>query len=186
MRWLVWLIASEAFFLSPWLACGSDPADAFQYGDVEMRTAVVGTWDLAMALTSGDQTSVTIGLDQATTAQALSGPLPTIGHPRSLVRPAAACGQRTLLKSAAACVSITSMPLVGVFVAGATTYSTTTIYGELTVAGLQFATGQLSISLGDGTRITAPVSSGGKASPGTLWGASGEVLGAVTLSRTAP
>jgi hypothetical protein len=186
VRWLVWSAGSLAFFLNPWLACGIDPSDDFHYGDVEMRAAVVGTWNVAMILTSGEEPSITIGLEQSSAAQALKS-AESAGRPtRSLVRSAAACGQRTLIKNAAACVSSSLMPLAGTFVAGDSAYAASPVSGELMVYGLQFVTGQFSVSLGDSMRITAQLSNDGLASGGILSSMSGQTLGTATLARVTP
>jgi hypothetical protein len=187
MRPLIFAAGLAAFLLNPGLACVSDDENTFQYGDMEMRAAIEGTWAVTMAFDGGQQKSVTIRLQQASApAHALGGAaLPSPARPaRSLVRPAAACVDRTLVKSAGACISSTVMPLVGMFVDGDESYRGVSITGTFRVAGLVFAQGDLSLALGAATRLEAVVSNQGQASSATAVDPAGQDT--ATIVRTGP
>jgi hypothetical protein len=72
-------------------------------------------------------------------------------RPGGLVRSAYACGTRTFVKSAAACVDSSEMPLTMAVVAGDSTYSSATWSGTFRVMSLVFGpgSGMLSLSCGD-------------------------------------
>lgn len=74
------------------------------FGAEELRAAVEGTWRLTVRGEDGART-VTFRLAQGSEVEG--------GHAsaHALVRPAAACGHRTLIKSAGACKYSTRMPL---------------------------------------------------------------------------
>ena len=97
---LIWIVPLAFFFLNPAVACG--PAEPeFQYGAAEMRAAVEGDWSFTITPDGGTATQVTLHVDQAATA-ADAGVARAPG--RSLLRAAYACGTRTLVKSAGACI----------------------------------------------------------------------------------
>jgi hypothetical protein len=132
------------FFLNPALGCG--PAEPqFQYGAAEMRAAVEGDWSFTITPAGGTATQVTLHIDEATTA-------PDAGVARApgrgLVRAAYACGTRTLVKSAGACIDFTDMPLALTFVSGDATLGGGPLSGRLFVDGLIFTTGSLSLTIG--------------------------------------
>ncbi len=70
---------------------------------------------------------------------------------RALVRGAYACGGRTLVKSAGACIDWSEMPLVVTYVSGDTAFSTAAMSGTFKVYGLVFTAGdqgELALTIG--------------------------------------
>jgi hypothetical protein len=145
MRRVLWILPLAAVFLNPALACG--PAEpAYEYGAPEMRAAVAGTWSLSFTPDGGQPTNVTITVEQAASAP---GGATTAAAPRAgLVRAAHACGARTLVRGAAACIDLTVMPLEVKFVSGDASLATAALSGTFTVYGMQFASGNLELVLG--------------------------------------
>lgn len=145
MRRLMWILAAGLFFLNPTFACGiNDPE--FRYGATEMRAAVEGNW--SFAITSPQMPSpknVVVRLQQDTKAQesasrSLRG---------TLIRSAHACGTRTLINTAAACIDLTQMPLAVTFISGDDDFRDANMTGSFRVNGLVFGTGELDPRIGD-------------------------------------
>ena len=98
-----------------------------------MRAAVEGDWSFTITPQGGTATQVTLHIEQAATAaDAGVARTPT----RGLLRAAYACGTRTLVKSAGACIDLTQMPLALTFVSGDATLGGGHLSGILTVDGL--------------------------------------------------
>ncbi len=166
MRRLLWAIPLAAFFLNPSFACGGPTGPTFEYDAPEMSAAVGGTWMLTFVPDGGAITHVSFTVEQA------AGPAaPTASAQRpGLVRSAEACGTRTLVRAAAACVDLTEMPLEVKFLTGDDTLATAALSGTFRVYGTQFAYGDLELVLGPyhvattvdrygnlvGTRLAAP------------------------------
>jgi hypothetical protein len=144
---LIWIVPLAFFFLNPAVACG--PAEPeFQYGAAEMRAAVEGDWSFTFTPNGGTATQVTLHIEQAATA----GDAGVARAPkRGLLRAAYACGTRTLVKSAGACIDVTQMPLALTFVSGDATLGGSHLFGMLTVNSLIYtsvAAGVLSLTIG--------------------------------------
>lgn len=173
MRHLWWLFPVAVFFLNPAFACSGDPE--FQYGAADMRAAVGGDWSLTITpRDAGVAMQVTVHVDQATT----TGPIGAGGH--SLVRAARACGSRTLVKAAGACVDVSEMPLAVTYLSGDASFAAATMSGKLEVFGLTFAQGDLELKIG-GYQVLAQVQSDGSVANPVL-GPPGEP-GSVTVAR---
>ncbi|HET7505253.1 MAG TPA: hypothetical protein VFK02_29745 [Kofleriaceae bacterium] len=89
-----------ALVLNPWFGVTS----GYDYGAPEMRAAIEGTWQLTLAPGDGPRREITFRIAQGAEPkqpQASSG----------LVRPAAACGSRSLVRNAEACMDLSEMPL---------------------------------------------------------------------------
>ncbi|HVZ73897.1 MAG TPA: hypothetical protein VHJ20_16070 [Polyangia bacterium] len=157
MRRLLWAIPIAAFFLNPSLACG--PAGpSYEYGAQEMRDAVTGTWSLTFTPDGGTQTRVSFLVEQASAPE---GQTPSAAREgRSLVRAAHACGTRTLVASAAACVDITDMPLEVTFLSGDDTFKTAALSGTFRVVGTRFFSGDVELVLGP-YHVTSQISAFG-------------------------
>jgi hypothetical protein len=140
MRNLWWLVPIAVFFLNPSLACSDEPQ--FQYGAEEMRAAVAGDWSLTITPDGGSATQVTVHVDQAAAPAAAAGPT------RGLVRAAQACGVRTLVKSAGACIDWSEMPLAVGYVSGDSTFTTATLSGQFRIFSLVFDTGDVTLTIG--------------------------------------
>lgn len=143
MRHLTWLIPVGLFFLNPGFACGtSEPA--FQYGAPELRAAVEGDWALTITPQGGAPTQMTVHVVQGSGASASVAP----PSPGGLVRTAYACGTRTLVRSAAACIDVSQMPLAVSYVAGDPALASAPMSGTFNVYGLLFTSGDLELMIG--------------------------------------
>jgi hypothetical protein len=145
MRRLLWLLPVAFFFLDPGLACGPPPAPAYTFGAEEMRAAIEGGWSISLAPDDGSPVQqVTVLLRQATGTSSLA----TAARGPSLVRAAYACGNRTLLRSAGACLDVTTMPLTVTILAGDPVFSAPQPTGTFRVDGLDFFVGELELEVG--------------------------------------
>jgi hypothetical protein len=151
----LWVVPIAFFFLNPNFGCGTDEPQ-FQYGGAEMQSAIAGTWTFSITPTGGAATEVTVQIDEADTAPGATAQ----ASRRSLIRAAYACGSRTLVKSANACIDISSMPLAITFVSGDPSLMSAQLTGVFTVAGTIFESGMLNLTLGPYS-IMATVSSDG-------------------------
>ena len=146
------VLAVAALVLNPFYACSLGPS--FSYSAAEMTAAVEGTWVLTV-----DGRSYIFHIEQASAAQQHSS--------ASLVPSAHACGDRTLVKSASACIDTSTMPVV-------VTLSGTSTDGIFQVDGTRFEKGRLVIEVAD-YQLEATVLPDGSAT----------VSGNRTLTRTA-
>jgi hypothetical protein len=142
MRNILWIVPIAVVFLNPTFACSDEPP--FQYGASEMRAAVEGDWSFAITPAGAATMQVTVHIGQAATTPA------TTAHAsgRAFVRAAHACGTRTLVKSAGACIDISQMPLAISYVSGDATFSTAMMSGTFSVIGLAFSSGDLELRIG--------------------------------------
>lgn len=143
MRKLSWLLLAAFFFLNPGFACGPMEPE-FQYGAKEMRAAIEGNWAVTITPTGGAAQDYVVTLKQAMSAS----PSATRAPERAFVRAAHACGDRTLLASANACVSSTIMPLTVTVAPGGPTIAGPNT-GSFAVHALTFGQGELYLSLGE-------------------------------------
>jgi hypothetical protein len=155
MRNLLWVLPVAFFFLNPNVACGTDDPQ-FQYGAAEMQAAIAGTWSFTITPTGGTATEVTVQIDEADTAPGATAK----ASRRHLIRAAHACGSRTLVKSASACIDISSMPLAITFISGDPSLMSAQLTGVFTVAGTIFQSGMVDLTLGP-YQIAAQVDSDG-------------------------
>jgi hypothetical protein len=146
MRRILWAVPVAFFFLNPGFACS--PAEPqFQYGATEMRAAVEANWSLAIAPQDGGPLQhIIVHVAQAPDAAAVDGQARARGL--SLLRPAYACGSRTLVKSAGACLDVTTMPLILTVVSGDPSFPSGKLSGSFTVDGLSFDFGLLELDVG--------------------------------------
>lgn len=146
MRRLAWILSVAFFFLNPAFACG--PAEPeYHFGAPEMSFAVEGNWTFAIASQGGGPLqNVTVHVEQASSAQGTA--TAALSPRRSLIRAAHACGGRTLVKSAAACIDITRMPLVVTVVSGDAAFSESAPAGDFNVYGYEFSQGTLGLKVG--------------------------------------
>ena len=139
-RGLVGALGLAAFLLNP-AACEPD----FEYGAAEMLAAVEGSWRVTIQPATGPAQAFTIRLEQAA-AVARTG-LPGDGSWLG-GRTARACGTRTLVKGAGACITATEMPLTGQVLEGDDALRTASVTGNLTVLSRVFVSGALSVRVG--------------------------------------
>jgi hypothetical protein len=177
VRRLLWAVSAAIFFLNPGFACG--PAEPqYQYGAAEMRAAVEGNWSFTiMPDGASSPIQVTVKVEQAATT-----PGPQVNAPgRRFIRAAYACGSRTLVKSAAACIDSSVMPLVVTFVSGDASFANAQLSGTFTIDGIQFVTAisDLELVLG-GYHISSQLSPEGSLVMPRI--GPGELLGTLTMA----
>lgn len=102
-KWLIFGVFGLALVVNPYLACSSKE-DEFSYSESELKAAVLGTWQGTADL-DGEQVEFSLVLEQA----------PAKSKTQSLAAPKVKpqCGTRSFVKPAAACISMSEMPLVG-------------------------------------------------------------------------
>jgi hypothetical protein len=101
--WLVPAGFGLALIINPYLACSSN--SDFDYSEGEMKQAVLGNWQ-GTAVIDGETIPFSLTLEQATASTTKQQGVTAPG-----VKPQ--CGSRSFVKPAAACISISTMPLVG-------------------------------------------------------------------------
>jgi hypothetical protein len=159
MRRLALSLAALAFFLNPGFACTGQDEPEFNYGEAEMKAAVEGTWVVTVG---ADQITVQVAEGHEAQPNQIQAARPG-GH---FIRSAHACGNRTFVASANACIDSTSMPLDVTFLSGPDSYRNAVLSGGLTVASTSFSFGYFGLRLGslsieagilpDGTVALAP------------------------------
>jgi hypothetical protein len=158
MRSLVlWVLGLAALVLNPMACIGP----SFDFGATEMRAAIEGTWKVTVGKSDvSAMRELTITLEQSKEAT-------QVHAMRSAVPVAAACGSRSLVKNAEACMDVTHMPLAVAVLAGAGAKIVS--HGELVVPGTSFVSGQLEVMI-DGELLAATITPTGIASRVTLAG----------------
>jgi hypothetical protein len=159
------------------LRCGAFGGPRF--GEREMKAAVEGTWQLTIGepTASGPATGERIGSGQAgerggggigeraggeqiVTFRIEQGRKARHAGARSaLVQSAEACGTRSLVRAAEACVDVTRMPLDVTLIAGADARRAEV--GEMIVFGDDFKGGRVEVPLGE-IAVTAQLSARGE------------------------
>jgi hypothetical protein len=131
-------IALAVLVLNPWFwkSLGLD----YDFGTSELRAAVEGTWQLTVTPKDAPEEMVTFTLSQGSTVRQDHAS-------RTLVRSADACGKRSLVKTARACLDTTTMPLEVRIADGAARGRVGS--GQLHVDGTRFVEGALSIAIGE-------------------------------------
>jgi hypothetical protein len=194
MRSVAFLPVITAFLLNP-AACSAPAESQYQYGAEELRAALEGTWNIAIRTDGGSSAALTVELEQGRSSQHAaksdSRGWTGSGAP-SFVRVAHACGTRTLIATASACIDSTEMPLAVTFQAGDRRLGDAVLWedggdsssleGHFRVDSLVFDSGSLYLTLGE-VRVQAIIDSEGVATSATL---DAPVRGTVTLERVAP
>lgn len=141
--------AALGFFLNPGFGCTSGPEDDYQYGEAEMKAAVEGTWVVTLEGSAGaPNEEITLQVLGPVHAQPYKTQTVQEGR-RGIIRSAAACGTRTFLSSAHACVDSSRMPLTVAMVSGPESYRDAALSGDLSVFSLVFTRGSFGVTLGD-------------------------------------
>ncbi len=152
---VVILLGFAALVLNPFAACAVEPG--WRFGANEMRAAIEGTWTITVPARGPDAPAMTYTVsirqgDGSARSESASA--------SSLVAPAAACGSRSFVRTAGACLDSTEMPLDVQIVTGPVRG---TASGELRIIGRSFSYGRVELTLG-ASRLTAVVSPDGDAS----------------------
>lgn len=146
------------------------------FGAEALRAAVEGTWRLTARGEDGAARTVTFRLAQGREVEG--------GHAsaRGLIRTAAACGHRTLIKSAGACKYGTRMPLEVTLIAEGGERRQAEA-GELTVFGSSFDQAFLQVRIAE-LEVSASVTPAGEVRSVESFGDAGRALSS-TLVRIA-
>lgn len=145
-------IGLAVLVLTPYfLYSGDDPDVEFQFGEAEMRAAVEGTWIVKLTPKQGPARSILFTVEQW-------GPTAHSSRERGWIRSAAACGRRSFIKRAEACVDISNMELKLVAIGDA---RSSTLSGRFHVFGKRFDRGGLHLDI-DGSRIEATIAARGE------------------------
>jgi hypothetical protein len=123
-----------ALIVNPFFGCEADHEPFYSYDAADMRIAIEGTWKLRIA----GKPEVTLTIRQSDKVEQPHAMRAT------LVRSAAACGTRSLVRNAGACLDDSEMPL-DVEVAGMTLKQPAK--GGFLVPGTYFDVGLLNIKL---------------------------------------
>jgi len=125
-----------ALVLNPWFGITS----GYDYGAAEMRAAIEGTWRLTLTPRDGPRREIMFRIAQ--------GAEPTQPHASTnAVRSAAACGTRSLVRNAEACLDISRMPLEITVLDGETPVRDAN--GSFEVEGTTFNGGRLRVYIAD-------------------------------------
>ena len=159
---------------NPNLGCVSPDEPQFQYGAAEMLAAITGNWTFTITPSGGTATAMTVQFDEADNAPGAT----THASASALIREAHACGSRTLVKSAGACIDVSSMPLAITFVSGDPSLMTASLSGSFIVSGTTFQGGLLELWVGsyqidasllpDGTVMNTSLYVTGQGTTGTV------------------
>jgi hypothetical protein len=145
---LVLVLGLAALILNPIAACSLfEPS--FNFGAAEMRAAVEGTWTITAPATA-DHPAMEYTVRIAQGDAAARPDLASLG----LVAPAAACGSRSFVRPAAACIDATRMPLDIQIVKGPSTQPSS---GKMVVLGTSFKSAGLDLVV-DGVALRGQVS----------------------------
>ncbi|HXU62479.1 MAG TPA: hypothetical protein VN962_12300 [Polyangia bacterium] len=179
MRSLLWLVPVAFFFLNPSLGCVGPEETQFQYGATEMQAAIAGTWTFNITPNGGTAVAVTVQLDEADNVPVASA---QVSRP-SLIRAAHACGSRTLVKSAAACTDVSSMPLAITFISGDPSLTNVPLSGVFRVTGTTFQAGSLEVDVGP-YQLSAVVLPDGTVSKSYVYVTGQGATATVTITRS--
>jgi hypothetical protein len=143
----VWTLFGLALVINPNLACSSsEDEEEFSYSEQDMKAAVLGDW-VGTAELEGESYPVSLTLVQASSGsrtQSISAPV---------IRPQ--CAQRSFVKAAGACASLSTMPLGGTIAS-----ENPTLNGDVTgdaMAGLNLISVGLHLQIADGHDLTGRV-----------------------------
>lgn len=145
-------VVGAAVVVNPLFGIASGPS----FGAAEMRTAIEGTWQVTVAGADGAEQVMRFTLAQGTEPGARTQERHAS---RAWVRAAEACGTRSLVRPAGACMDVTRMPLAVTRIEEAGMEQEAP--GELVVEGTRFETGALEATVG-GLRLAATVAPGGE------------------------
>jgi hypothetical protein len=184
MRRLLLSLAVLAFFINPGIACSSSDEDSFAFGEADMQAAVEGQWQLGWTAPDGTQGTVTVQVAEAgAPSDGGAAVMRPAGQRRGLIRAAAACGSRTFVKAAGACIDSSRMDLRVAYVSGDSKYQIVPLSGSFNVGGLSFESGHMLLTL-DQTTVTVTIRPDGRVLMTSGFGPDGQL--AVTAMRLAP
>jgi hypothetical protein len=142
---IVAAVALAVFLITPYFLYQS--VTAFRFGEAEMRRAVEGTWTVELTSSAGARRSFTLEIQQARPSERAE-------REHGWIRSAAACGQRSFIRRAEACLDTSTMPLTLIALGDDRPAS---LRGRFIVDGKSFQRGTLDLGI-DGHSIFAQLS----------------------------
>lgn len=133
-------LGMAALILNPWF--GVTQGVHYEYGAPEMRAAIEGTWRLTLTPNGEPPREIVFRVAQGAAASQLHA------SRHALVRAAAACGHRALVRTAGACLDTSEMPLEITVLAGGTAAGNGA-RGVFRVITPRFITGDLDAQVAD-------------------------------------
>jgi SH3-like domain-containing protein len=130
-------VAVAVFLITPYVLY--QRVTAFDFGEAEMRRAVEGTWTVELTTAEGARRSLTLEIEQARSAA-------RVEREHGWIRSAAACGSRTFIRSADACMDKSEMELK---LTATGDDRPASLRGRLIVVTKSFQRGQLELELDD-------------------------------------
>ncbi len=103
-KWLLLGVFGVALVVNPYLACRHSGESDFTYAEADMKDAVLGTWQGSADIDS-ESVPFSLVLEQASRRSKTQN----IAAPKSQPQ----CGSRSFVKPAAACASLSDMPVIG-------------------------------------------------------------------------
>jgi hypothetical protein len=103
-KWLLLGSFGLALVVNPYLACSSSSEADFTYSESDFKDAVLGTWQ-GTAQIDGEAVDFSLVLEQ--------GSLKSGAQSATTPGVAPQCGSRSFVKPAAACASMSEMPVIG-------------------------------------------------------------------------
>jgi len=169
-NWLLLGVFGIALVVNPYLACSnSADEEEFTYSEQDMKAVILGDWEGSADL-DGESVPFTLTLEQASAkSQTQSSSAPS-------VKPQ--CASRSFVKPAAACASLSTMPLVGTITSSNPALNGA-VTGELMASRILDNAG-LSLQLEDGKTWSGTVKAD-EVSDGRIYAA--EQVGTFSLTR---
>jgi hypothetical protein len=142
------VISAIVFVLNPGFGCSGDDGNNFAYGESEMTAAVHGTWRLSLTRPDGDAT-VTFTLAPGPGA-------PTIPPGMSPL-----CGNRDFVRPAGACITTSTLHLVGQIVAAEPPIDGVSVTGTYLILGFIYHGGELAVRFDNALAFSAELDANG-------------------------
>ena len=142
-------IGLTALVVNPFFACDRQPS--FDYGEAEMRAAIEGTWKFAIRDPKGPVHEIALTIREKANGTEQHADRDGVFHMAS------ACGTRTFVRSAGACMDVSEMKL------DVTADAVRVEGGFFMVVSTSFDRGELELKLPSGLLIEAHVSRTGVA-----------------------
>jgi len=144
---LVAVIAVAVFLITPYFLLNPP----YWFGEAELRAAVEDTWTLELVPDEGPRERFAFKIEQARSA-------PHAARDRGWIRPASACGHRTFIRSAEACLDGSELALT---LTALGRHRPASLRGSFHVTGTTFKTGRLQLAI-DGLAVRARISPAGE------------------------
>ena len=136
-------IGLTALVVNPFFAC--DPEPSFDYGELEMRAAVEGTWKLTIPDANAPAHVIALTVHEASGLQQHA-------ERDGVFHLASACGTRSFIRNAGACMDVSEMKLE------VTADAVEVKHAKFMVLSTTFERGLLELTLPSGTTVSGRIS----------------------------